>query len=370
MSAAPMAVGGAAAGVAGTAAATVAPDSATFAATDTATRVVGHAARKAAPHIARRAATSAVPTGGTRRARYPVPNISVKATLIAATRAGYGLVELMLSLAIGALLALAASSVLGGVHMAFQHHSAQTRLDDSGRQALASMVRAIGQAGYRAVDGAAPAMAAIAVMGRDASGVGHDTDGIGGPWPPAFNGSDVLAVRFGGAGAGSGDGSITDCAGFAIGEGEQGWSIFYVAAGPDGEGELRCKYRGSSGWGADALVRGVDTLQILYGIDTDDPPDGVPNRYLTATQTAALGAGGDGWRRVASVRIALLLHGAPASRPEGAAALYHLFGSGYTALAGGDDAGVVIDEKALPAAQWQRVRRVVGATVLVRNAGK
>lgn len=278
---------------------------------------------------------------------------------------GFGLVELMLSLAIGALLALAASAMLTGAHAAYQRNSAAARLDDSGRQALAMMARAVRLAGY--VEAGAPAPWPAAVTGLDASGVAQGSHGIDGPWPAAVNGSDVLAVRFAGAGSGGGDGSMTDCAGFAIGDGDEGWSIFYVAAGADGEGELRCKYRGTSGWGADAIVRGVDTLQILYGIDTDDPTDGVPNRYLTATEVAALDAAGHGWRRVASVRIALLLHGERHSDPGAPAASHDLFGSGYTAIAGGRDAGVAIDEKVLPATQRQRVRRVVGATVFVRN---
>jgi type IV pilus assembly protein PilW len=285
---------------------------------------------------------------------------------------GFGLVELMLSLAIGTVLALAASSMLVGAHAAYLRHGAGARLDDSGRQALALMVRAVQQAGYAPADASAgaasvasaPAAGPIALMGLDAAGMARDRHGIDGPWPAAVNGSDVLAVRFSGAG----DGGMTDCAGFAIADGEEGWSIFYVAAGADGEGELRCKYKGKDGWGADALVRGVDTLQILYGIDTDDPADGVPNRYLNATEVASL-AGSDGWRRVASVRIALLLHGERGSDPAASPASHDLFGSGYAAIAGGRDAGVTIDERALPDGQRQRLRRVVGATVSVRNQG-
>jgi type IV pilus assembly protein PilW len=277
---------------------------------------------------------------------------------------GFGLVELMLSLALGALLALAASAMLVGAHAAYQRHADGARLDDSARQALAIMVRAVRQAGYRPADAPAPSYAAI--NGLDAAGIARDRYGIDGPWPAAVNGSDVLAVRF----TGAGEGSMTDCAGFAIADGEEGWSIFHVAAGADGEGELRCKYRGKDGWGADAIVRGVDSLQILYGIDTDDPADGVPNRYLNATQVAALDAAGSAWRRVASVRIALLLHGERGADPGARPVLHHLFGSGYTAIAGSRDAGVLVDENALPAAQRQRVRRVVGATVLVRNPGK
>lgn len=298
---------------------------------------------------------------------------------------GFGLVELMLALAIGTVLALAASAMLVGALASYQRHGGSARLDDSGRQALAMMTRAVRQggagmagtaadadaggdaapAGPGAAAGAAlPPAAPPAISGLDAAGIARDSYGIDGPWPAAVHGSDVLAVRF----AGAGDGSVNDCAGFAIAEGDEGWSIFHVARGPDGDGELRCKYKGKSGWGADAIVRGVDTLQILYGVDTDDPVDGVPNRYLTATEVASL-AGGDGWRRVASVRFALLLHGERHSDPGAQPVAYDLFGSGYTALAGGRDAGVRFDEKALPAAQRQRVRRVVGATVSMRNGG-
>lgn len=325
------------------------------------------------------------------------PDAVTRTAICLAMRArGFGLVELMLSLAIGTVLALAASAVLVGAQAAYLRHGASTRLDDSGRQALAMMARAVQQAGYAPACAAAtrgsatasatasplsPASAAgtasasavaaagwAGIMGLDATGIARDRHGIDGPWPAAFNGSDVLAVRFNGAGSGEGDGSVTDCAGFTVADGDQGWSIFYVAAGADGEGELRCKYKGNEGWGADALVRGVDTLQILYGIDTDEPADGVPNRYLNATEVAAL-AGVDGWRRVSSVRIALLLHGERGSDPAAKPVIHDLFGRGYTALAGGRDVGVVIDEKVLPDGQRRRLRRVVGATVLMRNDG-
>lgn len=328
---------------------------------------------------------------------------------------GYGLVEMMVSLALGAIVALAAFGVMASSHAAYLRHGEMTRLDASGRQALAIMVRSIRQAGYAGTDAAsasaaatpataaraittlaaAPTAAAVAVSatasaaaaaaepvatatsapaitGLDAATLSRAPYGIESPLAGAINGSDVLAIRFAGSGSGDGDGSVTDCAGFAVGADDEGWSIFYVAAGADGEAELRCKYLGKSGWGADAVVRGVDTLQILYGIDTDVPADGVPNRYLNATQINALGmdtAGASWWKRVAAVRIALLLHGERASDPGARATVHHLFGSGYTALAGDSDAGVQFDESALPAVQRQRVRRVVGATVLVRNGG-
>jgi type IV pilus assembly protein PilW len=107
----------------------------------------------------------------------------------------------------------------------------------------------------------------------------------------------------------------------------RGWSIFYVATGTDGVAELRCKYRGATAWKAEGVVRGVDSMQVLYGLDTDTPADGRPNSYETASaidaRDAALSLSGADdearardlnrkthWKRVCAVRVSLLLHGA------------------------------------------------------------
>ena len=47
------------------------------------------------------------------------------------------------------------------------------------------------------------------------------------------------------------------------------------------------------------LVEGIENLQILYGEDTDVPPDGLPNIYRRASAVAD-------WSRVMSVRIGVL----------------------------------------------------------------
>lgn len=55
------------------------------------------------------------------------------------------------------------------------------------------------------------------------------------------------------------------------------------------------------------LVPGVENMQILYGVDTDN--DGLANRYLRAGETAGginlTGAAGNSWANVVSVRIGL-----------------------------------------------------------------
>lgn len=48
------------------------------------------------------------------------------------------------------------------------------------------------------------------------------------------------------------------------------------------------------------LIEGVENMQILYGVDTDATPDGIPNIYVTASAVAD-------WTRVRAVRIGLLM---------------------------------------------------------------
>jgi type IV pilus assembly protein PilW len=48
------------------------------------------------------------------------------------------------------------------------------------------------------------------------------------------------------------------------------------------------------------LVEGIESLQILYGEDTDGPPDGVPNVYRKASAVTD-------WSKVVSVRVGILV---------------------------------------------------------------
>lgn len=292
---------------------------------------------------------------------------------------GMGLVELLVALAAGLGVLLAAALLLAGTGKAQAAHADAVELDDSGRYALALIGRALRQGalveserpGPGLPDPAAPA----AVAGLDAHTLLKTGAGIAAALPDAIHGSDVLALRFPGAGrAPGGDGSVLDCAGFAVHEAEEGWSIFYVARNADGEAELRCKYRGANNWSADALVKGVDGFQVLYGIDTDTPRDGVPNRYVNASAIAALDAGlglaGAGeaernrhtwWKRVASVRVALLLHGerpSPAAVQPGA---WLLFGPAYDAAHGADDPGTRLSSQDLDGSGRAPARRLFQA---------
>ena len=310
---------------------------------------------------------------------------------------GMSLLELLVALSLGALLMLAASTVLLATSGSYGEQSASARLDDNGRYALDTIVRAVRQTAYVNWDSsAAPVVHAdydsASLAGFDARSLGKNSEGISGALPDAVQGSDVLALRYYGAGKEEGgDGSVLNCAGFAVGaaqtEAQRGWSIFYVAQGADGEGELRCKYRGANGWGADAIIRGVDSFQVLYGLDTDTPPDGVANRYVNASaldadDAALVLAGADAaarqrdfyrrthWKRVASVRVALLLHGEAGQvdkMAELGPAQFDLFGKAYAEAHGAGDTGVRIARAALPAATRSRLRQLVQTSIMLRN---
>ncbi|WP_295998037.1 PilW family protein [Rugamonas sp.] len=306
---------------------------------------------------------------------------------------GLTLLEVMLSLLIGALVVLVGGALLVAANASFLGHGAGVQLDDGGRYALAIIGQAVRQAAYVEWDSAVAPVgreddSSANIAGLDARSVSHSGEGIELPLPAVANGSDVLALRYAGTGGGgNGDGSMLNCAGFGVGApaapDQRGWSIFYVAADAGGEAELHCKYRSAGGWGSDAIVRGVDSFQVLYGLDTDIPPDGIANQYVNASAVDALDAalvlsGATAaerardknrktyWKRVASVRLALLLHGETGSRPDGELRRFDLFGAAYANAAGGDF-GVRIVEANLPLPLQRRARQLFGATVALRN---
>jgi type IV pilus assembly protein PilW len=296
-------------------------------------------------------------------------------------QAGLTLAELLVALALGLGVLLAGGLLMIGANRAYVAHEDAAGIDDGGRYALALIGRAVRQGAYIDWEHQGPAGPGKDVpaplAGLDSRSLVKTTDGIDGPVTNAVNGSDVLAVRYAGAGpAPSGDGSVIDCAGFAVHEAKEGWSIFYVGRNADGVAELRCKYRGAANWSADAIVAGVDGFQVLYGIDSDTPPDGIPNRYVNASALAALDAGlppagrneKTWWKRVASVQVALLLHGerpsAAVHQPDG----YALFGPAYSAAQAGSDAGVQLAQAGLRGREPAPSRRLFTAVFAVGAA--
>ncbi|KQQ88974.1 PilW family protein [Massilia sp. Leaf139] len=294
---------------------------------------------------------------------------------------GLTLSELLVALAISLGVLLAGAVLMIGANRAYVAHEDAAAIDDGGRYALALIGRAVRQGSYidwESLKGAAPANNRPAPLaGLNSRSLVKTTFGINQPETAAVNGSDVLAVRYPGAGAApDGDGSVVDCAGFAVSEAEEGWSIFYVARNGDGLAELRCKYRGAANWSADAVVAGVDGFQMLYGIDSDTPPDGVPNRYVHAGAIDALDAAlppgqldeRTWWKRVTSVQVALLLHGERPSAAPVQPASYALFGAAYSSEQGSTDAGVQLARAELDGRSATPTRRLFTAVFAVGAA--
>jgi type IV pilus assembly protein PilW len=298
---------------------------------------------------------------------------------------GATIAELMVATAIGMLAMLMAAGLLVSANTAYLTQVEAAAVEDSGRYALEIITRATRQAAFvnweRDEAGLDQDAAPARIGGHDARSLSRATEGIDSPLADAVNGSDVLAVRF----AGAADGSVVSCAGFGVGEQDDGWSIFYIGRSTSGEAELRCKYRGKNSWGADAVIGGVDTFQVLYGLDTDTPADGVANEYVSAgvlderdaalVLTAADPAARERelrrrthWKRVASLRVALVLHGAARARADDEPMVFDLFGRAYSDAFGDADRGVHLAEEALPDELRRRQRRMFASTVLLRNA--
>ena len=140
-------------------------------------------------------------------------------------------------------------------------------------------------------------------------------------------------------------------------------------------------------WGADAVIGGVDTFQVLYGLDTDVPADGVANQYVSAGVLDALRCGaGAGrratrvranascarrthWKRIASIRVALVVHGARPARTGAEPEVFDLFGRAYSdALGAADRRRAPGRSSGCPTQLRRRERKLFASTVLLRNS--
>ncbi|HYD97188.1 MAG TPA: PilW family protein [Noviherbaspirillum sp.] len=304
-------------------------------------------------------------------------------------RAGVTLVELMVSMAIGMLVVLAASALLVAAKTAYVTQSDRALVLDTGRYALDIIRRTVRQAALSDWDLAWETAVEAGVLGIDARSLKATTEGISAPVPKSVNGSDILAVRFSGAGVSDdGDGSVLNCAGFGVGSKaatgvDRGWSIFYVAADSSGEPELYCKYRGEDGWTAQAIARGVESFQVLYALDADGDgaPDTVVNASAIDAMDGALTLSGRNaaerlaelrrkswWRKVAGVRVALLVRGAHPVAADKSALWFDLFGKAYSDRYASRDPGVRVFVSDLPKGVRNNVRRVFTAAIRLRNA--
>lgn len=304
---------------------------------------------------------------------------------------GLTIVELLVSLILVSLITLA---VLGLYNMTAATHKttdANQQLQDNARFIFEIFSQAVRQAGlqdasqYAALSAnnmpvLAPSYVWDATLGppqglfgfnnADVLAIGTPTDfGSHNTGSAAAGFSDVFGVRFYGASRLDGhpidvdvaDGSVIDCRGVAVPYPKDatkvGMSLFRVAV-VNAEPELQCiNSARSQAWN---IVRGVESLQVVYAVDTDPVTDPTPNRWVNAQQLDATPAL---WQQVKMIRIGMVLRGPVGSAERQAPALYPL-GEEFSKIG-----GVVSAEQGLtftPPSDG-RLRKAFAFNISIRN---
>lgn len=268
---------------------------------------------------------------------------------------GFTLVELMVAMTLGLLVAAAGVAALIIGRQGFTTVDSATQLRETARFAASAIDLAAIEVGFQNAAYGMFNTSAPTLRGYDNSlvspgfaslplGLAHDTRtsaNCGAATGTAcLNGSDVLVVNFWGASRnGTADGTMINCGGVAEPEGSgplpAAYSIIHVATGSAGEinaePALACTYRvfGTNTWKTVPIVQGVESFQVLYGVfgitanncatspATPSAPTATAANLQTPTETYFTAKQMDGpsgycannWTYVRNLRIGLLVRG-------------------------------------------------------------
>ena len=326
---------------------------------------------------------------------------------------GFTLVELLVAMALSLMLAVAAVSALVLARQGFFSTDASADLRDNGRFAATILRRITVQSGFLdneyAIGKGALSLFNTGETDVDPSVKGFNNakytnnlaEGTSSPSSTGvINGSDILVIRFQANRAYLNDPSaattstvvdetMVDCGGDSViapkNPKDMTINAFYVKnSDTTGEPALYCsrqKVNVSTGlkeWlDPLPLVEGVETFQVLYGVDNVTPGaapsggadslDSAPERYLRADQLTVASdatATNKNWERVRSVRIGMVLRSrpgtnAPRDQDNDLNKLYPL----GKAFVSDSDTGTTIE-----ASGDGRFRQVVNFTVHLRNS--
>lgn len=189
---------------------------------------------------------------------------------------GFTLVEMMVSLALGLLLAIVVAQLFASTRDSNRAAEDGARLQESLRFAADVIGRTVRIAGYKSHPTALTASVFPAVA-RAIDATNDDGTASGG------FATDTLTVRFQGAGnaALAADNTVLDCLGVPIAPDFAGttkaYNKFSVAPGADGRNALFCSTDPAVNPGTE-LVPGIEAMQVLLGEDTTG--DGTADRFL------------------------------------------------------------------------------------------
>jgi len=270
-----------------------------------------------------------------------------------ASQRGLTLIELMIALVLGLVVVLVVGQIYLSGRQSYRTQTGFGGMQENGRFALFFLQRDIRMAGFPRVlgpGGSMPVLASFNVANtRDGGGNASDqievqynsfgttvtTDAI-----PAALVAEVTQNNTNAASdddcLGQNSGGVTNADGSRIVA-----NRYFVDAG-----NLQCLGNGAAD--PQVIIPGVESMQILYGRDTDG--DSYANIYQRADQIGAAN-----WESVVAVRIGLLIN----SQPE------QVFETPDTALYAVLD--TVVDASTLPAASRRFSRRVFTTTIQLRN---
>lgn len=308
---------------------------------------------------------------------------------------GFTLVELLVTMILTLLVVLAATAMLTTARQGFSAVDATSQLRDNARFATSIVQRIVDQAGYLDTTYAASSRSSEFQVAnllsnpeppiRGYNDAQYRQPRVIGPTTENFtdgiNDSDMLAVRFQPGttfpGSAVSDGTMINCAGTseAAVSGrrfDRMVNVFHVQISNTGEPALMCTSSSDmTGVGQTIpLVDGVETFQVLFGVDGVSPgaaptaaPDTVVDRYLRADQLTVSGnadATYKNWQRVRSVRVGMVLRGPPGSAPQSSVPAQFALGP---LLSSDADAGT-----RRPVQSDGRLRQTVNFTMYLRNA--
>ncbi|WP_199030313.1 PilW family protein [Ralstonia sp. ASV6] len=241
-----------------------------------------------------------------------------------ATR-GTTLIELLVGMFVALIVLGVALQLTLLARARYQRITDEALIEDRGTQALELLTTALQQAGWvtdtpatRGIRQWPDAKAPPSIQGADSCTPREAENlecGSGG-----IRSSDAVLVRFAGHNMPTSpqraDNSISDCSGYGVTEQVQGgdadlrpgYMLLYLSKASDGEPQLMCRSRRhqsgqplTNAWTSNGMVRGVETMQLLYSVGTADGS--------TITTLSARAITPDQWRRVQAVHIALVVRG-------------------------------------------------------------
>lgn len=251
---------------------------------------------------------------------------------------GLTLIELLVSIVLMGLVTLGTVTLYSATSQSYKTIDSSQALNDSARFAFEVIGQSLRIAGYQEYMRSDPTTASLAgklypVICTDSSDrcpiKGFNNSKIesiatskdfGTTNNSGINFSDTLGVTFAGSSVQSDpttpDNAVVDCQGIAqplplVDLTDLGVSLFWVTTSK-GEPELSCISGGTgAGRTSQPIVRGMETFQVMYGIDSSIPLGSMPNKWVSAQSV------GD-WMKVRAVRVGFVLRGQPGSSQSAA----------------------------------------------------